>query len=140
MELTFEQAKAITDRRDQAMMAGDVEAYMDLWADDLIDEGPQHCFEGKPPLRAAIEAALAAMKAVKMVTHSLAVQDDAIYYEFAIVWETRSTGERRLQTGMTYHQVDARGRLRVCREYWDPSDHPRRTAAERPEIAALLDR
>jgi len=85
-----------------------------------------------------MEAGWAAMKPVKMVTRSLAVEGDALYYEFAIVWEVRSTGDRILFTGMTYHQVDSRGHLLLCREYFDPLDKPRRTAAESEELARAL--
>ena len=80
------------------------------------------------------------MKPIEMVTRSLAVQGDAMFYEFAVVWEVRSTGERLLFTGMTYHKVDAQGRLQVCREYFDPTGKPRRTAADAPELAPLLGR
>jgi hypothetical protein len=41
------------------------------------------------------------MKPIHMSTRSLAVADDAMYYEWAIVSETRTTGQRLLLTGMT---------------------------------------
>lgn len=134
MILTLERAQAMTQERDRSMKAGDVDAYLELWADDLVDEAPFFCIEGKAQLRAAIEGALAASRVVEMVTRTRAVADDAVYYEFAMVWENRSTRERTLQTGMTYHEVDAAGRWCVCREYWDPADKPRRSSAELPEI------
>jgi ketosteroid isomerase-like protein len=138
MKLTFERARAITDARNAAMMACDSEAFLDLWADDCVVEGPEHYLEGKQQLRAAMEGGWAAMKPVKMVTRSLAVEGDAMYYEWAVVWEVRSTGARLLLTGMTYHRVDAQGRLLHCREYFDPLGKARRTAAESPELAPLL--
>lgn len=138
MPLDLEQARAITDRRNAAMEAGDVEAFLDLWADDCIVEGPDHYLEGKDELRASIERAFTAMQPAKMLTRSLAVAGDALFYEFAIVWEVLSTGDRMLFTGMTHHTVDAEGRLLRCREYFDPPGKTRRTAAETPEIAALL--
>jgi ketosteroid isomerase-like protein len=136
--LTIDQAREITNRRNAAMQAGDVSAFMDLWADDCIVEGPEHYLEGREALRASIEGAFAAMNPLGMVTRSLAVNGDAMYYEFAIVWEIRATGERLLFTGMTYHEVDARGRLQLCREYFDLPGKPRRSAATSEAIAALL--
>jgi ketosteroid isomerase-like protein len=138
VKLTFDQARTITDRRNEAMMNCDVEAFLDLWADDCIVEGPDHYLEGKQQLRESMEAGWAAMKPLRMVTRSLAVEGDAMYYEFAVVWEVRSTGDKILLTGMTYHRVDARGRLLLCREYFDPLGKPRRTAAESPELADLM--
>jgi len=124
----LERARQITDRRNAAVLACDCDAFLELWADDCIVEGPEHYLEGKEQLGAAMQAGWAAMKPIQMVTRSLAVEGDAMYYEFAVVWELRSSGQRLLFTGMTYHQVDARGRLRLCREYFDPPGKPRRTA------------
>ena len=138
MELTIGRAKQITDRRNAAMLACDRKVFLELWADDCIVEGPEHRLEGKEQLGDAMEGGWAAMKPLLMKTRSLAVESDAMYYEFAVVWEVRSTGDRMLFTGMTYHQVDSQGRLRLCREYFDPPGKPRRTAAESPEIALLL--
>ncbi len=138
MKLTLEKAREITDRRNAAMLACDGEAFLDLWAADCVVEGPEHYLEGKQQLAAAMQAGWAAMKPIEMLTRSLAVEGDAMYYEFAVVWESRSTGQRLLFTGMTYHQVDAQGLLVLCREYFDPPGKPRRTAAESPELAPLL--
>jgi ketosteroid isomerase-like protein len=138
MSLSLEQARSLTDRRNAAMEAGDVDAFLALWAGDCSVEGPEHLLTGKDELRAQLDAAFSAMRVAGMRTRSLAVSGDALYYEFAIVWEVRATGDRMLFTGMTYHCVDAQGRLRICREYFDPPGKPRRSAAESPEIAALL--
>ncbi len=138
MELTLERARAITERRNAAMRACDSEAFLELWADGCSVEGPEHVLEGKQALRAAMEAAWAAMQPIQMLTRSLAVEGDAMFYEFAVVWELRSTGKRMLFTGMTYHQVDAQGHLLRCREYFDPPGKPRRSAATAAELAPLL--
>jgi hypothetical protein len=139
MNLTFERAQQITNQRNAAMMASDIESFLRLWSEDCTVEGPEHFLEGKKQLRAAISGALSAVQPLKMVTRSLAVQDDAMYYEFAVLWEVRSSKDRLLQTGMTYHQIDREGLLLHCREYFDPAGKTRRTAAESPEIASLLD-
>lgn len=138
MTLTIEQARTITDQRNAAMTSCDIESFLALWAEDCIVEGPEHHLEGKEQLRSAMKAGWDSMKPLRMVTRSLAVEGDAMYYEFAVVWEVRSTGARLLFTGMTYHQVDAEGRLRICREYFDPLDKPRRSAAESAELGPLL--
>ena len=138
MKLTIERARAITDQRNAAMVACDAEAFLDLWADDCLVEGPHHYLEGKQMLRDSMERGWAAMKPIEMVTRSLAVEGNALYYEFAVVWEVRATGDRLLFTGMTYHELDSEGRLQTCREYFDPPGKPRRTAAESEALAPLL--
>jgi hypothetical protein len=55
VNLEFERAKAITDQRNAAMMACDSDAFLDLWADDCIVEGPDHYLESKEQLRTAME-------------------------------------------------------------------------------------
>ena len=137
MTLTIEQAQDMTRRRDAAMMAGDVESYMALWADELVDEEPLIRFD-RSELRAAIEAAFIGSRVRLMVTRSLGVAESAMFYEWTIVWEDRSSGERRPQTGMTYHEVDDSGRWCSCRVYWDAADQPRRSALAEPEVADLL--
>ena len=99
MTLTLDQAREITDRRNEARLACDAEAFLGLWTEDCVVEGPEHYLEGE--LGAAMKGAGAAMKPIYMLTRSLAVEANAMYYEFAIVWETRSTGQRLLSTGMT---------------------------------------
>ena len=138
MNITLDQASRITRLRNDAMVACDVDAFLALWADDCLVEGPQHYLEGKDALAKSIRDGLAAMKPVQMLTRSLAVNGPALFYEFSIVWEVRESGDRFLFTGMSYHEVDDDGKLSVCREYFDPPGHPRRSAAESPETAAVL--
>lgn len=138
MEITLGQARVITNRRNTAMVDCDVDAFLALWSDDCIVEGPHHYLDGKQALAASLRAGLATMMPVQMVTRSLAVNGPALYYEFAIVWEVRENGDRMLFTGMTYHETDANRRLSLCREYFDPPGHPRRSAAESAELRPYL--
>jgi hypothetical protein len=71
---------------------------------------------------------------VEMPTRSLAVEGDAMHYEFAVVWESRSTGQRLPFTGMTYHRVDAQGLLLLCREYFESTERAR-AGTGRTEVA-----
>ena len=138
MRLSLAAAARITDARNKAMIECDIEAFLGLWSDDCIVEGPTHYLEGKEALRGAMEGAWAAMMPLEMITRSLAVNEDAMFYEFAVVQEVRANRDRFLFSGMTYHQVDDASRLSRCREYFDPPGHPRRTAATEPRLAALL--
>ena len=138
MQLTLERATEITDRRNQAVVACDIDAFLALWADECVVEGPEHRLEGKASLRAAMEGSWTAMQPIEMVTRSLAVQGNAMFYEFAMLSEVRATSDRILLSGMTYHQVDAAGRLKLCREYFDPVGKRRASAAGESRLAKLL--
>ena len=139
MQLTIERATEITETRNRAVVECDIEAFLCLWAENCIIEGPEHYLEGKESLRAAMEGSWSAMKPIEMVTRSLAVYENAMFYEFALVSEVRATRDRLLLTGMTYHQVDSQCRFTQCREYFDPPGQPRRTVAASPEFARLLE-
>jgi len=115
MQLTIERASESTESRDRAVVACDIEAFLSLWAEDCIVEGHEHYLEGKAALRAAMEGAWSAMQPIEMVTRSLAVHGNAMVYEFALLSEVRTTRDRLLLTGMTYHQVDDSSLLEICR-------------------------
>ncbi|MFT5444772.1 MAG: hypothetical protein ACI8W3_003830 [Myxococcota bacterium] len=136
MTLTLEGANEITNRRNAAMMRGDVDAFLDLWDEACVVEGPEHYLEGKEELGTSIKAAFAAMKVVLMTTRSMAVQADVLFYEWTIVWEVRASGERMLFTGMTHHRVSDAGKLLHCREYFDPSGSVRKTVLLDAAVAA----
>jgi len=138
MKLTIEQAREITDARNRAVVECDIGAFLGLWSDDCVVEGPEHLLEGKAALRTAMEGSWSGMRPIEMVTRSLAVRENAMFYEFALVSEVRATGNHLLLTGMTYHQVDDFGQLAVCREYFDPPGKPRRSAAEGATLAGLF--
>ena len=138
MPLTLEQASEMVAQRDESFVACDMDAYMALWSEACTVEGPEHRLEGLAELRAAIQASWDAMRPLRMETRSLAVEGDAMYYEFSVVWEVLESGHRMLFTGMTWHRVDDDGRWCECREYFDPVGTPRASAAESPAVAELL--
>jgi hypothetical protein len=73
-----------------------------------------------------------------MSTRSVAVNGDTMLHEFVLVWEHRESGERSLQTGSTVCGVDPAGHWTWLREYFDPGDRRRASAAALPEVHALL--
>lgn len=121
------------------MMSGDVDAFLDLWDEACVVEGPEHYLEGKEELGTSIKEAFAAMKVILMTTRSLAVQADVLFYEWTMVLEVRASGERMLFTGMTHHRVAETGKLLHCREYFDPSGSLRRTALVDEAVAVALE-
>lgn len=138
MTITLEQAQAILDLRDRSFVACDIDAYLSIWADNCTVEGPTHLIEGRGNLRKAIEAAWSIQKPLHMSTRSIGVNGDTLFHEFTLVWERRDSGERSLQTGSSVCEADTAGHWSWLREYFDPSDRQRASAAELPAVRKLL--
>jgi len=137
--IQLEQARALLERRNRAFAAADLPAFLALWSDDCVVEGPEHLLKGKAQLGATLEQAWSKlMRPIQMTVHGVAVSGDAIFYEWAFVAELRSNGERIVQSGMTAHGVDAAGRFTWCREYFDPIHVRRASALALPSVAAAL--
>lgn len=138
MTVTLEQARAILAHRDRSFVACDIEAYLSIWAENCTVEGPTHFIEGRENLRKAIEAAWSLQKPVHMSTRSVGVGSDSMFHEFVLVWENRGTQERTLHSGSTVCGVDGAGRWSWLREYFDPAERRRTSAAGLPRVAELL--
>jgi ketosteroid isomerase-like protein len=119
-------------------VACDIEAYLSIWAEECTVEGPTHLIEGRTNLRKAIEAAWHLQNPVHMSTRSIAVNGDVMFHEFVLVWEHRESPERSLHTGSTVSGVDSSGQWSWLREYFDPSDRRRASAATLRNVRDLL--
>jgi uncharacterized protein (TIGR02246 family) len=114
--IRLEQAYELPDRRNRAFAAADLDAFLSLWSDDCVVEGPEHLLRGKAALRAVLEQVWTnALRPIHMTVHGVAVQGDVIFYEWAFVAEMRASGQRIVQSGMTAHGVDAQGRCHFSR-------------------------
>lgn len=138
MALTLEQAEAILDLRDRSFVACDIDAYLSIWAENCTVEGPTHFIEGRENLGKVIEAAWSAQKPVHMSTRSIGINSDTMFHEFVLLWEHRGSGELYLQTGSTVCGVDAAGHWSWLREYFDPVDRRRASAAVLPGVRDLV--
>ena len=137
MSLSLEQARALLERRDAAFVARDVDAYLELWAEDARVEGPDHVIEGHGELRRGVERAWLAWQPLHMGFTSLSVSGWLMHHEFVAVWEKTGQNLRRLVSGVGVAEVDRNGRWVWMREYFDPAGTLRPSVASRPEIAAL---
>lgn len=140
MTIQLEQACELLERRNRAFAAADLAAFLALWSDDCVVEGPEHLLKGKAALGATLEQVWSkVIRPIQMTVHGVAVSGDAIFYEWAFVAELRSNGERIVQSGMTAHGVDAHGRFSWCREYFDPIHVRRPSALGLASVAAALE-
>ena len=140
MTIRLEQARELLERRNRAFAAANLDAFLALWSDDCVVEGPEHLLKGKAELGATLEQVWSkVIRPIHMTVHGVAVQGDAIFYEWAFVAEMRANGQRLVQSGMSAHGVNAQGRFTWCREYFDPIHVRRPSALGLPSVAAALE-
>ncbi len=138
MKLTEAIAHDLLSERDRTFMAADIDAYMNLWADDGCIEMGSMQFTGIKNIRDTIIFAWSMLKALHMETRSFAINDKLILNEFAIVWLNNKTGERSLQTGMGVLEVNEEGKFISLRDYFESSDTKRKSSFELPAVKQLL--
>ncbi|HEV7733233.1 MAG TPA: nuclear transport factor 2 family protein [Candidatus Binatia bacterium] len=121
--LTHAEATALFDRRREAWLAEDTDAYLACWADDMTFASPMH----DPPLRGRdayatlVRGSAAMVRPESFDVHHLAVHADTVLAEWTITVIHRPTNATMQWRGMstcTYRD----DRIATWREYWNPSD------------------
>ena len=115
-----EEAVALFDRRRRAWLAGDVDAYLALWADDMRFVSPVH----PQPLdrgrfAALVRTSMAAARPLAFDFLHIAVAGDIVLAEWRIAIER--AGVRVEWCGMSVAEVRD-GLIHYWREYWNPAD------------------
>lgn len=112
------------ERRRQAWLAEDRDAYLACWADDMRFASPAH----DPPLvgRAAyaelVRRSAAAVRPVAFDVHHLAVDGDVVLAEWTIRIADRRSGAQGGWDGMSRAHYRSDGRIVAWREYWNPAE------------------
>lgn len=121
--LTHAEAAALFDRRRDAWLAEDLDAYLACWDEQMTFGSPMH----SPPLRGRdayatlVRGSAAVVRPLRFDVHHLAVHGEAVLAEWTITVEHRPTGQSMRWRGMsaaTYRD----GRILTWREYWNPAD------------------
>jgi uncharacterized protein (TIGR02246 family) len=117
-----ERAVALFDRRRDAWLAEDLDAYLACFTDDVVVQTP-----GREPVRgmsdyeALVRRSVAALQPNTFDFHELAVDGDTVLAEWTITLTVRSDGTTIAYRGMSSCQL--RGdRIARWREYYDPDD------------------
>jgi uncharacterized protein (TIGR02246 family) len=119
--LTRETAREIFERRREAWLANDAEAYMALWADDMVIELPgRDPIRGKAAYASLIDDSMRSMRPVSWVFHHLAVDGDRVLAEWTIEGEFIAKSRTVRWRGMSVCRLE-RGLICEWREYWDPA-------------------
>ncbi len=116
-----DEAVALFERRRRAWLAGDLDAYLALWADDMRFVSPVHPEPlDRARFAAVVGASFAAARPVSFDFTHLAVAGDVVLAEWRIAIE-RPGGQRIEWCGMSVAEVRD-GLIHYWREYWNPAD------------------
>lgn len=121
--LTRDEAVALFTRRRDAWLAGNLEAYLALWADDMRFQSPVHAepLRGKAAFADLVRHSFAFARPVSFEFSHIAVAGDVVLAEWAIAVERREGGRRVAWSGMSVAEVRG-GLIQWWREYWNPAD------------------
>jgi len=117
---TRDEAAALFERRRQAWLREDVDAYLALWADDMTFQSPVH---PEPLGRAAfadlIRQSAAFSRPLRFDFNHIAVHGPMVLAEWTIAIERRDSGQRIEWRGMSVAEIRD-GLIHTWREYWNP--------------------
>jgi limonene-1,2-epoxide hydrolase len=116
-------------RRRVAWLAGDIDAYLDCWVDDLVLETPGRVIRGRDEYRRMLERSLMWAEPRDFVFHHLAVDGDVVLADWTIAVARRSDGLRVEWRGMSAAELRD-GRIVWWREYYDDPGALARIASE----------
>jgi ketosteroid isomerase-like protein len=118
--VSLDRADAIEcfDRRRTAWLAGDIDAYLDCWVNDLVLETPGRVIRGRDEYRRMLEHSLAWAVPRDFAFHHLAVDGDVVLADWTISVERRADGVQVAWRGMSAAQLRD-GRIVWWREYYE---------------------
>ena len=117
---SWDEAVALFDRRRRAWLAGDVDAYLALWADDMRFVSPVHPQPlDREGFATLVRASMAAVRPLAFDFLHMAVAGDVVLAEWRIAIER--AGTRVEWCGMSVAEVRD-GLIHHWREYWNPAD------------------
>lgn len=121
--MTRDEALDLFERRRRAWLAGDLDAYLDLFAPDLIFQSPAHRepLAGRDAFAALVRGSFAALEPTLFEFSHVAVHEDLVLAEWQLAATHRASGERIAWWGMSVYRI-ADGRIATWREYWNPAD------------------
>jgi uncharacterized protein (TIGR02246 family) len=120
MTLTIEDARAVFERRREAWLAEDVEAYLACFAEEIVLETPGRTVRGHAEYEPMTRMSFTWAKPVSFEFHHLAVTGDVVLADWTIAVERRSDGGRVEWRGMSACELRD-GSIVWWREYYqDP--------------------
>jgi ketosteroid isomerase-like protein len=121
--LDHAEAVRLFERRRDAWLAGDLDAYLDLFAPELSFQSPVHAqpLLGRDAFADVVRRSHDNVRPLFFDFDRIAVHGDFVLAEWRIGIEQRATGRRLEYAGMSSCRI-ADGRIVWWREYWNPAD------------------
>src|SRR5437870_11738231 len=104
---TRQEATLLFERRRDAWLRGDLDAYLALWTEDMTFQSPMHAepLRGRSAFAELVGRSLATTRPVRFDLEHLAVRDDAVLAEWCIAVERRGSGGPVEWRGMSVAEV-----------------------------------
>ena len=119
--VTHADAVALFERRRDAWVAGDLDAYLALFAPDLVIDIPRRDrIVGRDAYAELVRVSHEHVVPVRFEFHHLAVYGSIVLSEWTIEIERRDGGERVTYDGMSRCELRD-GLIASWREYYDPA-------------------
>lgn len=119
MTPTPDAARAAFDRRREAWLAEDLDAYMGCWTEDMVIHVPGRTITGRDAYRELAAASFAWGRPVSFELHHLAVDGDVVLADWTITVARRADGAEVAWRGMSACALDADGLIVWWREYYE---------------------
>ncbi len=117
-----EKAIALFERRRDAWLREDADAYLELWAEDMTFQSPVHVepLQGRAAFADLIRMSFEVSKPVRFDFHHIAVAGAMVLAEWTIAIRQRESGRDVEWRGMSVAEIRG-GRILTWREYWNPA-------------------
>ena len=120
---TRDEAVRLFERRRDAWIAEDLDAYLALFAADLSFQSPVHAepLRGRDAFAALVRGSNERVRPAFFEFDHIAVEGDWVLAEWRIGIDDRTSGARREYAGMSSCRIE-NGLIVWWREYWNPAD------------------
>ncbi len=117
---TYDEAVALFEKRRQAWLHEDIDAYLARWADDMTFQSPVHAEPlGRAAFAELVRQSAAFSRPLRFDFDHIAVHGAMVLAEWTIAIERRDSGQPIEWRGMSIARI--RDSLIVeWREYWNP--------------------
>lgn len=118
-----DEATLLFERRRRAWLAGDLDAYLALFAPALSFQSPVHAapLEGRDAFADLVRRSHERVRPLSFDFDHIAVAGDFVLAEWRVGIERRNDGRRLVYPGMSSCRIED-GLIAWWREYWNPAD------------------
>jgi len=120
---TLDEAILLFEKRRAAWLAGDLDAYLALWAEDMTFQSPVHAepLRGKSAYADLVRQSFEFSRPLRFEILHLAAAGSMVLAEWRIALERRDGGRVIEWRGMSVCEIHD-GMIHAWREYWNPTD------------------